>query len=109
MNNIVINGNLTKEIKIIPTKNGKKMVALDIAHNSFKTKDPMYLHVTSTDEKAVAFAEKWLKKGSSIVVTGELSILEREVDGKKYVNKDIFATSISFYGNSRKKEDEETA
>ena len=110
MNNIVINGNLTNDITVTANKNGEKLVVFNIAHNSYKSDKPMYLHIVTKGEPA-KFAEKWLKKGSSVEVTGELSITEYISDktGEKYVNSNVFANSLSFYGNYRKKGDVETA
>lgn len=110
MNTLVINGNLTADIKTSKNKNGEKVVYFDIAHNRSNKKDepPMYFHVVVTGKDA-DFAEKWLKRGSSVEVTGELSITENTKDDNKYVNHTIFSKVLGFYGYRNKKDTSEKA
>ena len=106
MNTIVINGRLTADVTVSATKTGEKMVSFNLAHNG-RNDSTMFLHVVTFGREA-EFAEKYLKKGAGIEISGDLSVSTNEKDGKTYTNINVYARSLGFYG-FRKKDGEAKA
>lgn len=100
MNVFVISGNLTADVNVGANKAGEKMVTFSVAHNG-RNNEASFFRVVTFGREA-EFAEKYLKKGSSVEINGELSVTTNEKDGVKYTNLTIFAKTIGFYGNKRK-------
>lgn len=45
---------------------------------------------------------EYLKKGQKVVITGDLSVSQREIDGKTYVNLQIRPYKLELAGQSKK-------
>lgn len=97
---VTVIGNITKDPEISQTSNGTTMCRFSIASNYFeKEKKVNYLNVTAWSSLAEHIG-KYCKKGSSIIVNGELRTRQYEGnDGVKRLAVDIIATNFSF--NSR--------
>ncbi len=102
INSVIIQGNLGKP----PERHGK-IVTFSIANKYSVKKDGVYSDETSWIKIVVLYpkqadaCEKFLDKGSQVVVDGELRI--REHDGKYYT--EIIANKIEFV--SVKKQEQE--
>ena len=94
----ILEGNITKEVTVVGE--GDKAVGfLTIAHRrNYKNKDGEYV----TDfipvklfSNNLTYAQKYLKKGQRVTITGQVRNYTKEVDGKKTSVLEIVVDSIS--------------
>lgn len=78
MNKVILLGNLTKDVETKVFENGGKLANITLANNrSFKGKDGNVVEETTFVDvkifgKSAEIAEKYLKKGSRILLEGSL-------------------------------------
>ena len=109
LNQIVLVGRLTRNIKINKSENGKKIANISLAiPRSFKNMEGTY----DTDcIECVAFENiaentaSYCSEGDIVVVKGRVQSRVVEKDGKKEYLMDIVAEKVTFL-SSRKKEEE---
>jgi len=114
-NIVVIGGNLTRDVDLKYTPNGKAVAILSVAvNNSFKKKDGelkeevCYLDVEVWDKQAETCAE-YLKKGSSVLVEGSLkqdSWTDKESGAKRSRHK-IRGRRVHFIGGGKGRREEQ--
>lgn len=109
LNQIVLVGRLTRNIKINKSENGKKIANISLAiPRSFKNMEGTY----DTDfidcvafENIVENTASYCSKGDIVGVKGRVQSRVVEKEGKKEYLMDIVAEKVTFL-SSRKKEDE---
>lgn len=106
MNCLIVSGHVTGNVEERTTKNNDTFVTFNIAWNK-KGKDgndkTIFFQVSAFGKNA-EFAKKFLKKGSSVEVAGELDSSIGEKGDKHFLNNRILANSIGFYGFPMKKD-----
>jgi len=104
MNKVILSGNLGKDPVIRATESGKKIASFSLAttrRNKEKTTD---WHNITVWEGLAELAEKYLKKGSSVIIVGEIHY--RSYEDKDGVTKnvtDIVGNEIHFNGKAEAK------
>ena len=101
----LIEGGLGRDPEIKSTPNGTKVANLSVGYErGFGDKThTCWISVVAFKEQA-EFAEKWLKKGKTVRVTGEIDVRswdDKETGKKRYVTE-IVADKISFVDSSSK-------
>ena len=107
LNQIILVGRLTRDIKINKTESGKNIASIDLAiPRSFKNMDGTYdtdfINCTLFDIIASNTAE-YCHKGDAVGVKGRVQSRVVEKDGKKEYLTDIIAEKVTFL--SSKKDD----
>ncbi len=110
LNQIILVGRLTRNIKVNKSENGKKIANISLAiPRSFKNMEGTY----DTDfidcvafESIAENTASYCSKGDIIGVKGRVQSRVVEKDGKKEYLMDIVAEKVTFL-SSRKKEEEE--
>lgn len=108
-NKVIIGGNITRDPELKKTKTDKSCCQLSVAYNKVynNEKTTMYFNVTVWGKVAENCC-KYLTKGSSVLVEGELSTRSYEKDGTKKTITEVVASHVEFCGKpSQKKTQEE--
>ena len=107
MNVVVLSGNITKDPEIRYTQSGKAVAMLSLAvtrgwkkaeGSQYPPSD--YFNVVAWDRLA-EFCNKYLLKGSRILVEGRLQSRSYEKDGIKRYITEVVANDIEFAGSKR--------
>lgn len=103
INNVVLMGNITKDIELQQTKSGKSVASFTVAVNrKYKNEDG----TTTTDfincvawRKTAEFVAQHFKKGKAIALVGEIQVRTYTDNngGKRYVTE-VVADEVSFAG-----------
>lgn len=103
INNVVLMGNITKDIELQQTKSGKSVASFTVAVNrKYKNEDG----TTTTDfincvawRKTAEFVAQHFKKGKAIALVGEIQVRTYTDNngGKRYVTE-VVADEVSFVG-----------
>jgi len=111
LNNVVLIGRLTKDAEIKYTSTGKPVTKFSIANNSIsnKTEYVNYFDVNVWGVQAVN-CEKYLKKGSKIVVTGSLrqNRWQDQSTGQVKSKVEINAFNVQFLGSKQNGQQQNT-
>ena len=99
MNTINIIGNLTREVELKFSQDGKAICNFSIAHNKFN-KDTIFLNCSAFGKTAEAIA-KFTTKGSKVAISGSLDIDKWEKDGVKHERVKIIVNQIDFLSASK--------
>lgn len=107
-NKVVLIGNVVKDIEtkeLGSSSVSKIRLAVD---DPFREKNTVYIDCEAWGDQA-SFAQKWLKKGSGIIVDGRLCMDSWEKDGKKESKIFVKAQEIRFsnVGPKSEKSDQE--
>ena len=103
MNSIIISGNLGQDPIIRSTQSGKKVANFSVAVRRRVAKDANgnvptdWLNVTVWGNTA-EFAEKYLRKGTRVLVEGRLQTDNYEKDGVKHTKTYIVGENVEFAG-----------
>ena len=103
INNVVLVGNLTKDLELRRTQNGTAVTDLNLAINNRVGKgdnakdEPVYIEVTVWDKQAENCAQ-YLSKGSSVGVVGRLKMdtWEDKDTGSKRSRIGVIASNVQF-------------
>lgn len=112
LNKVILIGNVGKDPEVKYFENGNALANLTVATNERGYKLPNGTEVPErTDwhnivirKDQVPFVEKFVKKGSSVMVEGKIRYRDYEKDGIKRYVTEIVAEKIEFYGSARKPE-----
>lgn len=80
MISITIVGRTVNDMELKESKTGTKYICFSVASDHGDAVDYMDCYVS--DERIVKFASDYVKKGSAVVVNGEL--VSRDYEGKRY-------------------------
>lgn len=111
MNKVILMGRLTKDPEVRYTNGGKTIGSFSIAvDRRFKSEgQPEADFFTCvTFGKQAEFVEKYLKKGTKILLSGQIQNNNYEKDGVKHYNTQIVVDEIEF-AESKKTQTEETS
>lgn len=113
INSVTIYGNLVRdpELKVLPS--GQSVCSLSIATNKVWTKDgekkeSTEFHNIVLFSKQAENTAKYLKKGDSALVEGELQTRSWEKDGVKFYRTEIIGRSIQFGPKRNNNKEEES-
>ena len=109
INSVTIYGNLTRDPELKALPSGQSVCSLSIATNKVWTKDgekkeSTEFHNVVLFSKQAENTAKFLKKGDSALVEGELQTRSWDKDGVKFYRTEIIGRSIQF-GPKRNKEE----
>ena len=111
INSVTIYGNLTRDPELKALPSGQSVCSLSIATNKVWTKDgekkeSTEFHNVVLFSKQAENTAKFLKKGDSALVEGELQTRSWDKDGVKFYRTEIIGRSIQF-GPKRNNSNEE--
>ena len=101
MNNITISGNLTSDPVQRTTKDGKAVTTISVADNYRNGVN--YFECIGWN-KTAEFLTQYFKKGSAIIVQGEVQTNTWEQDGQKRYKEVINISKVSFVPKAGKDE-----
>ena len=90
-------GRTVNEMEVKESKTGTKYLRFSVASDRGDATDYMDCYVS--DERIVKFASDYVKKGSAVVVNGEL--ISRDYEGKRYWT--CFVSSMGFAPTNKQK------
>lgn len=100
MNKFIVSGNITKEVDIQFSKQGKAYAKFTVAvKRPFKKDETDFFNVTAFGKTAENVGN-FLSKGSKVLVEGQVNIDNK--DGKYYTN--VLADSVEFLDSKKKEE-----
>ena len=110
MNKVILIGNVGRD----PERKGEKVVAFSLAttesgytkQDGTKVEDRTEWHnITIFDPKLASFAEKYIRKGSRLILEGKIHYSDyTDKEGVKRQGVEIIATAVSFDQVARKPE-----
>ena len=104
INNVVLTGNITKDIELKQTQSGKSVVNISLAVTRRFNKEETDFFELQLWGKVAELAEKYLSKGSKIGVVGAIQQQRWEKDGKKQSKIIINVDQLEFLDNKKKEE-----
>ena len=105
-NKVILIGNVVKDVETKQVKDSsvsRLRLAID---DPFREKNTVYIDCEAWGDQS-SFAQKWLKKGSGIIVDGRLCMDSWEKDGKKETKIFVKAQEIRFSNVGAKSEKSE--
>lgn len=96
VNKIMLTGNLTKDVELNTTANGKVVGKFGLAVKRKYGEDKVDFINIVVWEKLAENMANYCKKGSKVAVIGELQSRDYEVEGKKRYTYEVIATEIEF-------------
>ena len=104
INNVVITGNLTKDVELKNTQSGKSVANMSVAVSRRFNKDETDFFDVQLWGKIAEVAAEYLRKGSKVGIIGSLQQQRWEKDGKKFSKVIINGDQLEFL-DSKKKDD----
>lgn len=89
-------GRTVNNMEVKETKTGQQCVRFSVASDRGDATD--YIDCYVSDERILKFASEYVKKGSAVVVSGELT--SRDYEGKRYWT--CFVSSMGFAPTNKK-------
>jgi len=105
MNKVVISGNITKDLELRSTENGKKFLGFSIAVNE-GTKDKPITNFFNCNawEQNAEFINKYFSKGRKILIEGTLRTSKYKNDEGKEITNTYILVNHSEFCDSKKEE-----
>jgi len=108
MNKAILHGNCGKDAEVKTLESGKKIAKFSIATKSFrKDRDGNYItawHNIIAWEKLAELAEKYVRKGSELIIEGEIAYGSyTDKEGVVKYTTDIICNSIEFCGKKEER------
>lgn len=105
MNKVIISGNITKDLELRSTKNGKKFLGFSIAVNE-GTKDKPITNFFNCNawEQNAEFINKYFSKGRKILIEGTLRTNKYKNDEGKEITNTYILVNHSEFCDSKKEE-----
>ena len=111
MNKVILIGNVGRD----PERKGEKVVSFSLAttENGYIKQDGTQVeertewhNITLFDQKISSFAEKYVRKGSRLIIEGKIHYSDyTDKEGVKRQGVEIIATAVSFDQVARKQEE----
>lgn len=115
MNTFIITANLTKDLIVRTTKNGKLIAHFDVAENYIDRmtgeRKAQFLHVAAFGKNAETI-HAYCHKGSRLAITGTLRDVSYEKGGPKVVRWEVYLSQFTFCDKAKKQanhDEQETA
>jgi single-strand DNA-binding protein len=105
-NKVVLIGNVVKDIETKELSSSSVSRIRLAVDDPFREKNTVYIDCEAWGDQST-FAQKWLKKGSGIIVDGRLCMDTWEKDGKKETKLFVKAQEIRFSNVGQKSEKSE--
>ena len=108
MNNVCLIGRLTTDPGVTEVGKGRDaftVARFTLAVDRYKSDDPDWIPVSCVGSRA-EFAEKYLRKGQRVAVTGSIKTSRYEKDGVTYYTWEIYADSIEFADSKKEDQDD---
>lgn len=102
MNTVVLTGNLTKDISLEVTRNGKYVVQFNLGVR--RDKDNSDFPTCVAWGKTAELLSQYCKKGSKIGVTGSINTSKYEKDGRMVYKTIVAVSSVEFLGGGTNKQ-----
>ena len=103
MNKVFLSGNLTRDVEVRYSQNGKAFAKLGIAVNRPYSKEKVvdFFNLTAFN-KTAEFCGRYMTKGTRVLVEGTIQTSNYEnKDGSKVYGVDILIENIEFAGSKR--------
>ena len=108
MNKVILVGNLTKEPEVRKSQSGKSVARMSIAVNQgYGEKQKTDFFNLVAWDKTADLCEKYLNKGSKILVEGRIKNNNYEKDGAKHYGVDVIVETVEFMDRKKKDYDGE--
>ena len=102
INNVVLQGRITRDIELRRTKNGKSYINFDIAVDSYKD-EVDYFKITAWEKQATTIAN-YFHKGDMIVLSGSLKTETWQTkEGEKRSMVKVVLRDFGFCGSRKQK------
>ena len=110
MNKVFLSGNLTRDVDFKESQSGTAYAKTGLAVKRIFSKDDEtdFFNLTAFGRTA-EFMQKYLQKGSRVLVEGKIQISTNEVNGEKKTYTDIIIDNIEFAGSKKIDESEKQA
>lgn len=107
MNRVILLGNVGKDPEIFKTNQGVTVAKFSLATSKkINGEEVTEWHNLKLFNKTAEVAEKYVSKGSKILVEGSIEYSSWETDGKKYYKTEINVKSLELiYSNTNGKEE----
>jgi single-strand DNA-binding protein len=105
-NKVVLIGNVVKDVETKELSSSSVSRIRLAVDDPFREKNTVYIDCEAWGDQAT-FAQKWLKKGSGVIVDGRLCMDSWEKDGKKETKIFVKAQEIRFSNVGSKSEKSE--
>ena len=102
-NKVVLIGNVVKDVETKELKDSSVSGIRLAVDDPFREKNTVYIDCEAWGDQS-SFAQKWLKKGSGIIVDGRLCMDSWEKDGKKETKIFVKVQEIRFSNVGSKSE-----
>lgn len=100
MNTVILMGRLTKDPEVKVASTGKKFARYSLAVNRTYKREGQpeadFFNISVLNEKGAEFVEKYLHKGTKVVVSGSIQNNNYEKDGVKHYSVEIVQNSVEF-------------
>lgn len=108
MNKVIISGNITKDLELRSTENGKKFLGFSIAVNEGTKEKPItsFFNCNAWEQNA-EFINKYFSKGRKILIEGTLRTSKYKNDEGKEITNTYILVNHSEFCDSKKEEKEE--
>lgn len=105
-NNVHITGNLTKDVELRKTSNGKDTCTFVVAVNTNKQNEPSFITCSAWNQTAIYIAQ-YGKKGSRISIEGNLRSFKYTVNDETRSALEVVATNtyIHTYKNTHEEQE----
>jgi single-strand DNA-binding protein len=103
LNRVYLLGNLTRDPELRYTTGGKAVTDVGLAVNNKRNDSTLFIDCTVWDKSAEAVSN-YLKKGSLVMVEGELQLDRWEKEGEKRSKIRVIAHNIQFLDKRSKSE-----
>ena len=102
MNKTILHGRLTRDPEIRYTQTGTAIARFTLAVNRMKKDEADFISCKAFG-KTAEIMEKYIKKGTEIMLCGRIETGSYEKDGKKVFTTDVIADEIDFVGKKEEK------
>ena len=102
MNRVFLTGNLTRDVEVRYSQSGAAVARTGIAVKRpfSKDKDSVDFFNLVTFNKTAEVFQKWLKKGSRVLIEGRLQTNSYEKNGVKHNSVDVLVENVEFAGSN---------
>ena len=104
MNEVIISGNLTRDVELMTSNNGKSIARFTLAVQKPYNKEQVDFINCVAFEKTATVLEKYTSKGSKIAAVGSLSTGSYEKNGTKINTVSVSVRMVEFLGKAESSE-----
>lgn len=105
---LIVDGRLGKDAEVKVSQNGDKYLKFSLANRVYKNgeEDTVWYDVITSKPEFLNKLPEFLKKGSYVIVNGQLSVSTRIYEGSVYTNFTIRPNSIEFGGGGKRNDED---